>query len=107
MGVIYMPEPKREPQRPSASATEYPPGTKWKSADGSIWEIEWDDQDKRYAWFIVSDSLQPAVERAQAVETGQPPVQLLACKICGVLLWDIDAHYAHAHPTDVEIRRQS
>lgn len=106
MGVIYMPEPKREPQRPSASATEYPPGTKWKSADGSIWEIEWDDQDKRYAWFIVSDSLQPAVERAQAVETGQPPVQLLACKLCGVLLWDIEAHYAHAHPADAEIRRQ-
>lgn len=22
---------------------------------------------------------------------------MLACTACGVLLWDIDAHYAHAH----------
>ena len=36
--------------------------------------------------------------RVQAVSTGQPPVLLLACRECGVLLWDIDAHFHHAHP---------
>lgn len=35
--------------------------------------------------------------RVEVVETGQPPVQLLACALCGVLLWDIRAHYRHAH----------
>lgn len=35
--------------------------------------------------------------RAEAVITGLPNVQMIACKLCGVLLWDIDAHYAHAH----------
>ena len=35
---------------------------------------------------------------AEAVSTGLPEVQLLACTRCGVLLWNIDAHYAHAHP---------
>ena len=34
---------------------------------------------------------------AEVVVTGLPNVQLLACVLCGVLLWDIDAHYAHAH----------
>jgi hypothetical protein len=37
-------------------------------------------------------------DRAEAVRTGQPITTLLACRLCGVLLWDIDAHYAHAHP---------
>lgn len=36
--------------------------------------------------------------RVNVVVTGTPEVQLLACKLCGVLLWDIDAHYTHAHP---------
>lgn len=36
--------------------------------------------------------------RVQAVETGTPPVRLLACTLCGVLLWDIDLHYAVSHP---------
>lgn len=54
MGVIYMPEPKREPQRPPVPAMQYPPGTKWRSDDGSIWVIEWDNQDKRYWWFLES-----------------------------------------------------
>lgn len=31
------------------------------------------------------------------VRTGQPEVLLVACAECGVLLWDIDAHYKHAH----------
>lgn len=38
-----------------------------------------------------------ADERVEAVVTGAPEVRLLACTTCGVLLWDIDAHYAHAH----------
>lgn len=36
-------------------------------------------------------------QRVEAVVTGQPEVRILACVLCGVLLWDIDAHYAHAH----------
>lgn len=35
--------------------------------------------------------------RVKAVATGMPAVQLLACTKCGVILWDIEAHYAHAH----------
>lgn len=35
--------------------------------------------------------------RAQVVVTGLPNIQVLACVLCGVLLWDIDAHYDHAH----------
>lgn len=38
--------------------------------------------------------------RVEAVGTGSPQVRLLACVLCGVLLWDIDAHYVHAHPTE-------
>jgi len=46
------------------------------------------------------DSDQIAAEaRAEAVRTGAPEVQLLACAECGVLLWDIDAHYRQAHAT--------
>ena len=51
MGVIYTPEPRREPQRPPLSAAHYPPGTIWESDDGSQWVIDWDNQDKRYQWF--------------------------------------------------------
>jgi len=36
--------------------------------------------------------------RIQAVTTGQPNVTLLACNRCGVLVWDFDKHFAHAHP---------
>jgi hypothetical protein len=41
-----------------------------------------------------------AVQLAVAVVTGAPPmlVDLLACRACGVLLWDVTAHYRHAHP---------
>lgn len=39
-------------------------------------------------------------QRAHVVETGLPPVQLLACTICGVLLWDIDAHYPAIHENE-------
>lgn len=35
--------------------------------------------------------------RVEAVLTGHPPVYQIACTRCGVLLWDIDAHYEHAH----------
>ncbi len=37
-------------------------------------------------------------ERVMAVVTGSPEVRLLACVACGVLLGDIDAHYAATHP---------
>jgi len=37
-------------------------------------------------------------ERVEVVTTGQPEVQLLACTRCGVIAWNIDAHYSHAHP---------
>lgn len=38
--------------------------------------------------------------RVEAVRTGDlnNPVTLLACTRCGVIVWDIDAHYGHAHP---------
>ena len=36
--------------------------------------------------------------RVDAHIAGSPPVALLACRKCGVVLWDIDAHYQHAHP---------
>lgn len=55
MGVIHVPQPKREPQRPFASAWDYPLGTKWRSDDGSIWVVEWDNQDKRCIWVLVHD----------------------------------------------------
>jgi len=46
-------------------------------------------------------AVRPVVDyRAKAVGTGAPEVHLLACTKCGVLLWDIDAHYAHAHPEE-------
>ena len=51
MGVVYMPEPKRQPQRPTASAADYPVGTVWQSPDGSYWKCEWDEQDHRKQWF--------------------------------------------------------
>ena len=35
--------------------------------------------------------------RVRAVRTGLPEVQLLACVLCGVLLWDIASHYKHSH----------
>lgn len=33
----------------------------------------------------------------ESVVTGWPQVNLIACKVCGVLLWDIEKHWAHAH----------
>ena len=36
-------------------------------------------------------------ELVDVVETGWPPAQLIACKQCGVLLWDAPSHYRHAH----------
>lgn len=35
--------------------------------------------------------------RCEVVETGHPAVQILACTLCGVLLWNVDKHYTHAH----------
>lgn len=35
--------------------------------------------------------------RVEVVTTGHPPAQFIACRACGVLLWDIKAHWAHAH----------
>ncbi|MBG9887006.1 hypothetical protein ABE10_10710 [Bacillus toyonensis] len=55
MGVIYMPEPERKPQRPIVSADTYPLGTRWRSDDSSVWEVEWDNQDKRHMWALVAD----------------------------------------------------
>lgn len=55
MGVIYLPEPERKPQRPIASAETYPLGTRWMSDDNSVWEVEWDNQDKRHMWVLVTD----------------------------------------------------
>lgn len=43
-----------------------------------------------------------ANDRMVAVQTGQPLTWLLACARCGVLLWDADAHYAHAHPEEAD-----
>lgn len=60
MGIIFIPEPVRRPQRPTVPTEYYSPGTKWQSDDGSIWAIEWDNQDKRYAWFLESDAPFPA-----------------------------------------------
>jgi hypothetical protein len=34
---------------------------------------------------------------AESVSTGWPITTLLACKRCGVLLWNAEAHYAEAH----------
>lgn len=34
---------------------------------------------------------------AESVSTGWPITSLLACKRCGVLLWDAEKHYADAH----------
>ena len=37
--------------------------------------------------------------RVQTVFTGTHGQQLMtACTLCGVLIWDVDLHYAHAHP---------
>ena len=36
--------------------------------------------------------------RGEVVRTGHPITMLVACTVCGVLLWDIDAHYGYAHP---------
>lgn len=41
--------------------------------------------------------------RARVIATGAvtgPRVQLIACTLRGVLLWDIAAHYNHAHPKE-------
>lgn len=45
--------------------------------------------------------------RGEVVTTGFPVVQLIACVKCGVILWDIDAHYAHAHPDHPEAREET
>ena len=37
---------------------------------------------------------------AEEVRTGDPVVRLIACRLCGVLLWDIGKHYEHAHKSD-------
>ncbi|MDR6867512.1 hypothetical protein J2Y69_002116 [Microbacterium resistens] len=81
------------------SADAYPLGARWMCDDSSVWEVDWDDQDKRHMWTLVSvPGESSAVPRAEVVTTGQPEVQVLACIRCGVLLWNIEAHYADAHP---------
>lgn len=52
--IIHIPEPPIEPIRPSVYATDYPPGTRWMSDDNSVWEIDWDNQDKRWHWVMVT-----------------------------------------------------
>jgi hypothetical protein len=37
-------------------------------------------------------------EFVETITTGNPPVELVACTLCGVLLWDAEKHQAHAHP---------
>lgn len=39
--------------------------------------------------------------RAVEVDTGSPLMRFLACTSCGVLLWDVEAHWRHSH-TDNE-----
>lgn len=46
-----------------------------------------------------------ADERMKAVRP-HPNVCLLACTLCGVLVWDFDAHYTHAHSTPGENREE-
>lgn len=36
--------------------------------------------------------------RFEVVATGYPLVSLLTCTTCGVLLWDVEKHYAYSHP---------
>ena len=38
---------------------------------------------------------------AETVQTGYPPVQLMACSTCGALLWDVKAHYETLHPVEL------
>lgn len=40
-------------------------------------------------------------DRFIAVRTGSPEVRMLACVVCGVILWDADKHYAITHPSSV------
>lgn len=43
---------------------------------------------------------QPSDPRIEAVDTGPDgSLTLLACTACGVIVWDFDKHYAHAHWT--------
>lgn len=37
---------------------------------------------------------------ATVVQTGWPLTHLIACTMCGVLLWDVDTHYAAMHRRD-------
>lgn len=48
------------------------------------------------------DEEQTPDERVHVVRTGLPMTYLIACKKCGVLLWDVDAHYQHTHPATKE-----
>lgn len=37
--------------------------------------------------------------RVRTVFTGTHGQQMMnGCELCGVLIWDVDLHYAHAHP---------
>lgn len=37
--------------------------------------------------------------RVRTVFTGTHGQQLMTgCNLCGVLIWDVNLHYAHAHP---------
>jgi hypothetical protein len=41
--------------------------------------------------------------RVLLVSTGHPVTMMVACHVCGVLLWDIDKHYTDTHATDTSV----
>ena len=53
MGIIHIPEQPEPPQRPHASADDYPYDSIWESGDGSQWMVVWDNQDKRKMWELI------------------------------------------------------
>lgn len=52
---------------------------------------------RRHLHLSPGGELMSADWRVQAVTTGQPEVRLLSCVLCGVIVWDIDAHYVYTH----------
>ena len=53
MGIIHLPDTPEPPQRPAASAEDYPYDAIWESPDGSQWMVVWDNQDKRKMWELI------------------------------------------------------
>lgn len=57
--------------------------------------------DEAYRFGVKHEATRPRYHPpVEAVVTGAPPVTLLACRLCGVLLWDIAAHYGYTHGGD-------